>query len=107
DTTEEMPSWLNDKASSVKVIKALAYKDPDFFAIGLAIDGDIPALTGSVNFNDVMSSIKVAPGYSVRLYSNTGYQGKYIDVRGGESIANLSSVNMNNNVSSISVSKTN
>lgn len=107
DTMEEMPSWLNDKASSVKVIKALAYKDPDFFAIGLAIDGDIPALTGSVNFNDVMSSIKVAPGYSVRLYSNTGYQGKYIDVRGGESIANLSSVNMNNNVSSISVSKTN
>lgn len=107
ETVEEMPSWLNDKTSSVKVVKALAFKDTDFSGLSLTVEDDMPALTGDVKFNDMISSIKVAEGYSVRLYSDTGYRGKYIEVKGGQNIANMNSVNMNNNVSSIGVTKTN
>jgi len=100
-----MPDNMNDKVSSVKVIKAIGYKNTEFNGQSLIVEGDMPALTGNVKFNDMMSSIKVAEGYTVRLYPNTNYSGKYVEVKGGESVAKLSSKVINDAVSSIRVFK--
>lgn len=93
---------MNDVVSSVKVIKAIAYQHFNFEGASLIIDGDISDLKG-VNFNDFMSSIKVAEGYSARLFEHTNYEGKYIDVQPGSKISKL---DFNDRVSSIKIIKT-
>ncbi|WP_318377253.1 glycosyl hydrolase family 18 protein [Enterobacter sp.] len=100
-----IPYNMNKKTSSVKVIKAIAYADENFSGANLVVEGDMPALSGSVNFNDVMSSIKVADGYTVRLYPNANYSGQYVDVKSGENVPKLSALVINNAVSSIKVFK--
>lgn len=100
-----IPDEMKKKTSAVKVIKAIGYQDNEFKGRSLIVEGDMPALTGDVSFNDMMSSIKVAEGYTVRLYPHTNYGGKYVEVKGGESVTALYSKAINDAVSSIKVIK--
>lgn len=96
-------SGFNDKVSSVELIKAIAYKDTGYRNTSLNIVGDMEWLGDDLNFNDAMSSIKVAEGYTVRLYAGRNFGGDYVDVTSGQNITDLNSLKSNDKVSSLKV----
>lgn len=96
-------SGFNDKVSSVELIKAIAYKDTGYRNTSLNIVGDMEWLGDDLNFNDTMSSIKVAEGYTVRLYAGRNFGGDYVDVTSGQNITDLNSLKSNDKVSSLKV----
>ena len=96
-------SGFNDKVSSVELIKAIAYKDTVYRNTSLNIVGDMEWLGDDLNFNDAMSSIKVAEGYTVRLYAGRNFGGDYVDVTSGQNITDLNSLKSNDKVSSLKV----
>ena len=55
---------------------AVAYADVDYKGKRLVIRGDIPDLsTSSINYNDIMSSIRVNPGVTLVLWEHANYTG--------------------------------
>jgi chitinase len=80
----------NDKCSSFKIIKMIGYAGEDA-AKGEVVTflEDCPDLTESRGYN--ISSIKLLPGYCVRLYEGIHYTGAYRDVMGSPFPVNLSS----------------
>ncbi|TDN47602.1 glycosyl hydrolase family 18 protein [Scandinavium goeteborgense] len=98
-----LSSGFNDKVSSVEMIKAIAYKDTGYRSSFLNIVGDMPWIGDDLHFNDVMSSIKVAEGYTVRLYEGRDFKGSYVDVTSGQNITDLNSLKLNDKVSSLKV----
>jgi len=98
-----LSSGFNDRVSSVQMIKAIGYKDNGYRSSFLNIVGDMEWLGDDLHFNDVMSSIKVAEGYTVRLYADSNFKGSYVDVTAGQNITDLNSLSFNNKVSSLKV----
>jgi chitinase len=49
----------------------------------------------------MITSIKVAPGLVARLYENEYYAGKYVEIKGGNHVPNLATLNFDNKASSI------
>ena len=100
---------MNKAASSVQVVKAEA-REASYDRGGfLKIYGDIPSLRTekrgdySDTYDNVISQIEVAEGYSLRIYSDRDYQGSYIDVKSGEKIPDLGKLSFDNKASSIRV----
>ncbi|MFP2467495.1 glycosyl hydrolase family 18 protein [Pseudescherichia vulneris] len=98
-----LSSGFNDMVSSVQMIKAIGYKDTGYASSSLNIVGDMEWLGDDLSFNDVMSSIKVAEGYTVRLYSDRNFAGSSVDVKAGQNITDLNSLSFNNKVSSLKI----
>ncbi|MFP2238877.1 glycosyl hydrolase family 18 protein [Pseudescherichia vulneris] len=99
---------MNKAASSVLVVKASAYDATYYKGNSLDIMGDTPWLNGGYqyweympNFDGKMTSIKVAEGYTARVYADRDYQGDYIDVKAGEQIPDLKKLSFDNKASSI------
>lgn len=87
---------------SVMVVKAQLYKNSDYRSLYTSIGDDKPQLNWSGNqYNDVLSSIKVAPGVIARLYEHENYRGKYVEIKGGNNAPNLATLNFNDKTSSI------
>jgi len=84
------------------VVKAQLYKNSDYRSLYTSIGDDKPQLNWSGNqYNDVLSSIKVAPGVIARLYEHENYRGKYVEIKGGNNAPNLATLNFNDKTSSI------
>ncbi|QKN80477.1 glycosyl hydrolase family 18 protein [Scandinavium goeteborgense] len=98
-----LSSGFNDEVSSVEMIKAIAYKDTGYRSSFLNIVADMPWIGDDLHFNDAMSSIKVAEGYTVRLYEGRDFKGSYVDVTSGQNITDLNSLKLNDKVSSLKV----
>jgi chitinase len=96
---------FNDKASGAKVIKAIGYSNGHLKGDALIIEGDMDFIGGDYKFNDIMSSIRVAEGYTVRLYADGHFKGTYADVASGTSVADFNTLKLNDKVSSIKVFK--
>jgi len=96
---------FNDKASGAKVIKAIGYSNGHLKGDALIIEGDMDFIGGDYKFNDIMSSIRVAEGYTVRLYTDGHFKGTYADVASGTSVADFNTLKLNDKVSSIKVFK--
>ncbi len=99
---------MNKAASSVQVIKAIGYAETYYKGDWVNIMGDTPLLDGGYeyweympNFGGKMSSVKVAEGYTARVYDKRDYQGSYIDVKSGEMIPDLSNKSFDNKALSI------
>ncbi|AZP43474.1 glycoside hydrolase [Rahnella aquatilis] len=102
-------SEMNKAVSSVQVVKAEA-REASYDRGGfLQIYGDIPRLSAEKRgdyrdtYDNVISQIEVAEGYTVRLYSERDYQGSYVDVKSGQKIPDLSAVSFDNKASSLKV----
>lgn len=102
-------SEMNKAVSSVQVVKAEA-REASYDRGGfLQIYGDIPRLSAEKmgdyrdTYDNVISQIEVAEGYTVRLYSERDYQGSYVDVKSGQKIPDLSAVSFDNKASSLKV----
>ncbi|MDX6040713.1 glycosyl hydrolase family 18 protein [Scandinavium lactucae] len=101
-------SVMNKAVSSVQVVKAVGWDGPAYGGQMVEIMGDTPVLDGGYkhweympDFGRKMSSIKVAEGYTARVYADRDYQGAYIDVKSGEQIPNLSKLSFDNKALSI------
>lgn len=99
---------MNKAASSVQVIKAIGYAETYYKGDWVNIMGDTPLLDGGYeyweympNLGGKMSSVKVAEGYTARVYDKRDYQGSYIDVKSGEMIPDLSNKSFDNKALSI------
>jgi len=75
---EKLGAQFNDKISSVKIHltanHVIAYRDANFSGPFLRIDQDTPNLV-SLNFNDVISSLKVGENTTIVLYRDINYGG--------------------------------
>jgi chitinase len=112
--TEHTPAVLvssnmDKKISSMKFFrdseaKAVAYESANLQGAAYMIHTDMANLATNTDFNDRISSMKVAEGWTVRLYADTDYKGSYVDVAEGQTINQLGS-NMLRKASSIKLIK--
>jgi hypothetical protein len=66
----------------------VAYSDKDYKGKKLVIRGDIPDLsTSTINFNDIITSIKVASGTTIVLWEHVNFTGASTTITGD--VANL------------------
>ncbi|WP_072171024.1 glycosyl hydrolase family 18 protein [Trabulsiella odontotermitis] len=95
--------YYNNSVSSIRIVKAACYNGLNGANEFLSVVGDIPDLW-ELSY-DNMSSIKVLPGYIVRLYEGKYYSGAYRDVVGSSEIVNLSSMAFDYRAKSLKVIK--
>lgn len=95
-------SLYNDKCSSMRMIKAIGYRDENCLGQQYYFIVDVPDLSVS-DYDGVMSSIKVLPGYVVRLFEGKGYTGAYRDISGSPFGINLADLTFDNRVNSVKV----
>ncbi len=85
----------------------IIYSDADWEGDSLELSVgsyDVSTLTSSIG-NDTLSSLRVAPGYQVTLYKNSGYSGSSITVT--QDVYDLTDHSFNDMVSSIVISECN
>ncbi|VTQ53742.1 Chitinase A1 precursor [Campylobacter jejuni] len=91
----------------VKEVKAVMYVNANYTGSSLSVEGDIPQLITHNNFNDVVSSLKVTPGWTAQVYEDEHYKGYHLDFKGGENVPDLKGRNFDNRASSIKFIKDN
>lgn len=91
----------------VKEVKAVLYVNANYTGSSLSVEGDIPQLITHNNFNDVVSSLKVTPGWTAQVYEDEHYKGYHLDFKGGENVPDLKGRNFDNRASSIKFIKDN
>ena len=106
----DLSSDMDNTVSSVQVIKAIAWDASAYRGQSVIVMADVPSLRGDIkwleyktSFDNLMSSIQVAEGYTVRLYSENNYKGSYIDVKSGQKITDLRKLSFDNKTSSIKI----
>ena len=82
-------------------MKAVLYVNANYKGTSLSVEGDIPQLITHKNFNDVVSSLKVTPGWTAQVYEDEPYKGDHLDFKGGENVPDLKGMYFDNQVSSI------
>lgn len=79
---------FNDQASSLKIAvaapalqpgEAVIYKDANYAGTSLKLTSDTPNFV-TLNFNDILSSVKVGPNTVVTLYRDVDYGGNTVKV---------------------------
>lgn len=88
--------------SSIKVNKAIGYDDPNYSRYVAILDGDTPSLAAEpYKFDNRISSIKIAEGFTGRAYDGSNYTGQFFDLRTEHTPAVLVSSNMDKKISSM------
>lgn len=90
----------------VNEVKAVLYTNANYTGSSISVEGNIPKLV-THGFNDVLSSIKVTPGWVARVYVHENYSGKKIEIKGGEDVPDMYSFRLDEQISSIQIFKAN
>jgi hypothetical protein len=85
-------------------VRAVLYTNANYTGSSISVEGNIPKLV-TRGFNDVLSSIKVTPGWVARVYVHENYSGKKIEIKGGEVVPDIYSFRLDEQISSIQIFK--
>jgi len=99
--------YAKDKKNVLEIRKkaATVYEHVTFEGKSYVFDEGNYSNMGDYNFNDIISSIEVEPGFMVKAYEHANYSGKFDIYEGGTSYYKLG--RMNDKISSMKIEKVN
>jgi len=82
-SVDKLGAEFNDKISSVRIHLApghvICYRDVNYAGPTLNLDQDTPDFT-KLNFNDMLSSVKVGENTTITLYTDINYKGSSFEL---------------------------